>query len=624
MTLQELVVKITGDTSGLEKSASKASSIAGSIGKTVGKGLAVASAAAATATVALVKSAVESYASYEQLIGGVETLFKDSAGVVEQYANNAYKTAGMSANQYMETVTSFSASLLQSLGGDTEAAAKKADLAITDMADNANKMGSSMESVENAYKGFAKQNYTMLDNLKLGYGGTKAEMERLLADAEKLSGVKYDISSYSDIIDAIHVVQTEMGITGTTAKEASSTIEGSLNSMKAAWANVVTGIADENADFDTLISNLVDSVGTFADNIIPRITQALKGVGTLIEKLAPVIAEQLPVMIQEILPPLLDAVAGLVGSLIQALPDLISTIITAISDFINSDSLPTLIQALIDGILGLVDAIVENLPLLIDAGIQLIIALGEGLIEALPQIIEKLPEIIDGIITGLIDNIDAIIEAGVQLLVAIVSNLPAIIAGIVKAIPKIIKAIFKAIVSGAKEMLKAGKELVKGLWQGLKDSIGWIKDKITGWVGNVLGFIKGLFGIHSPSKKMAEDGKYLVMGLGKGITDSTRYATDALKDTAKQMEKAFKPQLEVPEIDNIDVKGIIKYGIQKQELTRTPKKEEIVEEVFDRISSSFGTTPVILQVDGKTFAETSIKTINTLTRQTGKLSLNLV
>lgn len=624
MTLQELVVKITGDTSGLEKSASKASSIAGSIGKTVGKGLAVASAAAATATVALVKSAVESYASYEQLIGGVETLFKDSAGVVEQYANNAYKTAGMSANQYMETVTSFSASLLQSLDGDTAAAAKKADLAITDMADNANKMGSSMESVENAYKGFAKQNYTMLDNLKLGYGGTKAEMERLLADAEKLSGVKYDISSYSDIIDAIHVVQTEMGITGTTAKEASSTIEGSLNSMKAAWANVVTGIADENADFDTLISNLVDSVGTFADNILPRITQALKGVGTLIEKLAPVIAEQLPGLIEAILPPLLDAVAGLVTSLIQALPDLISTIITAISDFINSDSLPTLIQALIDGILGLVDAIVENLPLLIDAGIQLIVALGEGLIEALPQIIEKLPEIIDGIITGLIDNIDAIIEAGVQLLVAIVSNLPAIIAGIVKAIPKIIKAIFKAIVSGAKEMLKAGKELVKGLWQGLKDSIGWIKDKITGWVGNVLSFIKGLFGIHSPSRKMAEDGKYLVMGLGKGITDSTRYATDALKDTAKQMEKAFKPQLEVPEIDNIDVKGIIKYGIQKQDLTRTPKKEEIVEEVFDRISSSFGTTPVILQVDGKTFAETSIKTINTLTRQTGKLSLNLV
>lgn len=624
MTLQELVVKITGDTSGLEKSASKASSIAGSIGKTVGKGLAVASAAAATATVALVKGAVESYASYEQLIGGVETLFKDSAGVVEQYANNAYKTAGMSANQYMETVTSFSASLLQSLGGDTEAAAKKADLAITDMADNANKMGSSMESVENAYKGFAKQNYTMLDNLKLGYGGTKAEMERLLADAEKLSGVKYDISSYSDIIDAIHVVQTEMGITGTTAKEASSTIEGSLNSMKAAWANVVTGIADENADFDTLISNLVDSVGTFADNIIPRITQALKGVGTLIEKLAPVIAEQLPGLIEAILPPLLDAVAGLVTSLIQALPDLISTIITAISDFINSDSLPTLIQALIDGILGLVDAIVENLPLLIDAGIQLIVALAEGLIEALPQIIDKIPEIIDGLINGLLDNIDAIIEAGVQLLVSIVSNLPAIIAGIVKAIPAIIKAIFKAIVKGAKEMLKAGKELVKGLWQGLKDSIGWIKDKITGWVGNVLSFIKGLFGIHSPSRKMAEDGKYLVMGLGKGITDSTRYATDALKDTAKQMEKAFKPQLEVPEIDNIDVKGIIKYGIQKQDLTRTPKKEEIVEEVFDRISSSFGTTPVILQVDGKTFAETSIKTINTLTRQTGKLSLNLV
>lgn len=624
MTLQELVVKITGETSGLEKSASKAKSIAGSIGKSIGKGLAVAGAAGATATVALVKSAVESYASYEQLVGGVETLFKESSATVMKYANDAYKTAGMSANEYMDTVTSFSASLLQSLGGDTEAAAEKANLAITDMADNANKMGSSMESVQNAYKGFAKQNFTMLDNLKLGYGGTKQEMERLLADAEKLSGIKYDISSYSDIVDAIHVVQTEMGITGTTAKEASSTIEGSLNSMKAAWGNLVTGLADENADFDTLINNMVDSVGTFAENIMPRITQALQGVAQLVQKLAPIIAEQLPTIMQEILPPLLDAVGGLITSLIQALPELISAVIQAINDFINSDSLPTLIDAVIQGILGLVDAIIENLPLLIDAGIELALNLALGLVEALPQIIEKIPEIIEGIVNGLLDNIDTIIEAGITLLVSIVSNLPAIIAGIVKAIPKIIAALFKAIVAGFGEMAKAGLELVKGLWDGIKNAVDWIKNKIKEWVGNVLSFIKGLFGIHSPSKKMAEDGKFLVMGLGQGITKNTKYATDALADTAKQMEKAFNPQLEVPEIDTIDVKGIVKYGIQKQDLTRTPKKEEIVEEVFQRISSAFGTTPVVLQIDGKTFAETSIQTINTLTRQTGRLSLNLV
>ena len=262
MTLEELVVKISGETSGLQ-------SAMGSAISAVGKFSAAAVAAGATAVAALTKSAVESYADYEQLVGGVETLFKDSAGIVQEYAANAFQTAGLSANDYMETVTGFSASLLQSVGGDTEEAARIADQAITDMADNANKMGSSIESIQNAYQGFAKQNYTMLDNLKLGYGGTKQEMERLLADAEKLSGVHYDISNLNDVYEAIHVVQGELGITGTTAEEASTTIQGSAAAMKAAWQNMLTGIADENADFDGLINNLVESVATFGENILP-------------------------------------------------------------------------------------------------------------------------------------------------------------------------------------------------------------------------------------------------------------------------------------------------------------------------------------------------------------------
>ena len=220
-------------------------------------GAAIAAGAAALGKVA--SEAISGYADYEQLVGGVETLFADSADVVQQYASNAFKTAGLSANEYMETVTSFSASLLQSLGGDTAKAAQVGDMAISDMADNANKMGSSMESIQNAYQGFAKQNYTMLDNLKLGYGGTKTEMERLLADASKLSGVEYNIDSLSDVYEAIHVVQEEMGITGTTAKEAYETISGSLATTKAAWSNLLVGIADENADFPALINNFVES-----------------------------------------------------------------------------------------------------------------------------------------------------------------------------------------------------------------------------------------------------------------------------------------------------------------------------------------------------------------------------
>lgn len=248
------------------------------------------------------KQAVESYADYEQLIGGVETLFKDSAGIVEGYANNAFKTAGLSANEYMETVTSFSASLLQSLNGDTAKSAKVADMAITDMSDNANKMGSDMSSIQNAYQGFAKQNYTMLDNLKLGYGGTKEEMARLLADAEKISGIKYDMSNLNDVYQAIHIIQGELGITGTTAKEASSTISGSIASMKSAWQNLLTGIANENVDTDVLVSSFIDSIKTVADNLLPVIGTVIKqmtpAIKQAIEELKPIISD----FLKEILP----------------------------------------------------------------------------------------------------------------------------------------------------------------------------------------------------------------------------------------------------------------------------------------------------------------------------------
>ena len=317
--------------------------VAGVSFKVLGAGI----AGAATATAGLVGGAVTAYADYEQLIGGVETLFKDNAGTVEKYANDAYKTAGLSANQYMETVTSFSASLLQSLDGDTQKAAKYADMAITDMSDNANKMGTSMESIQYAYQGFAKQNYTMLDNLKLGYGGTKEEMQRLLKDAEKISGQKFDLSSYGDIVQAIHIIQEDMGIAGTTAKEASETISGSLASMKSAWGNLLPALIKGGDSFDQCVENLVSSVKTFAKNVKPAIKTALTGVSSLISELAPEIAKEIPSLVADLAPSLATAGVQIVVELGKGISENGGTLVTAAKDIVVS-----VVKALYEGFTG--------------------------------------------------------------------------------------------------------------------------------------------------------------------------------------------------------------------------------------------------------------------------------
>lgn len=303
--------------------------------KTAAKIGAAAITAASTGVGLLVKSAVQEYADYEQLVGGVDTLFKDASLKVQEYASNAYKTAGLSANDYMETVTSFSASLLQSLGGDTAAAAEKADRAITDMSDNANKMGTDMTAIQNAYQGFAKQNYTMLDNLKLGYGGTQEEMQRLIDDANALNAAQgkltnYSIDSYADIVDAIHDVQTQMGITGTTAKEAATTIQGSVNSAKSAWHNLMIGIADDNQDFDTLVNNFVDSVYTAADNILPRVETSLDGILRLIQVASEKIIPRVITTISEKAPDLIEAGADIVLALGDGIIDNLDSIFAAV------------------------------------------------------------------------------------------------------------------------------------------------------------------------------------------------------------------------------------------------------------------------------------------------------
>lgn len=487
------------------------------------------------------KDALNSYADYEQLVGGVETLFKDNASVVENYANNAYKTAGLSANDYMETVTSFSASLLQSLNGDTAKSAQVADMAITDMSDNANKMGTDMSMIQNAYQGFAKQNYTMLDNLKLGYGGTKSEMERLLKDAQKVTGVKYDINNLNDVYQAIHVIQGELGVTGTTAKEASTTIQGSVAAMKSSWQNMLTGIADDNADFEGLVNNLVDSIGTAAENIMPRVKIIIDGIIALIPQLTEKIIEHLPEIMNagsEIITQLIDSIATfapdigytafyildeLVSGILNNLDVILQMGIDLLTELINgiSQTLPDLIPIAVESLTTLVTTLLDNIDMIIDSGIELILALADGLIEALPKLIDKIPVIIDKLITAITNNLPKIIEMGIKLTIKLAEGLIKAIPQLVSKIPEIINSIVRGFANYFSNMKEVGKNIVSGVWEGIKNAKDWLLGKVKKWCGNVLDGIKSFFGIHSPSKVFKDEvGTNLALGLGEGFSDT--------------------------------------------------------------------------------------------------------
>ena len=467
------------DTGGLQSGMGKVASVAQqALGVFTGQMM----TRAVDALANLGKSALDSVGQLEQNVGGVETLFGDAADAVIASADRAYQTAGMSANDYMSTVTSFSASLLQSLGGNTEEAAKVADMAIIDMADNANKMGTSMDMIQNAYQGFAKQNYTMLDNLKLGYGGTKTEMERLLADAEKLTGVKYDINNLNDVYQAIHAVQEEMGITGTTAKEAASTLEGSMASAKAAWDNFMNGSgdADQLADaFATAADNIVKNLA----EIIPRFAETLPALGgAIIAQIPGLVAAIVPAVLsagQSVLKQLQDAVldfdfAGTADKVVQmitgfiegdGLGSLLDSLVTIFTGIVNgiSSMLPSLLPALIELISYVVTSLLDQLPAILDCALELILGLAQGILAALPVLIEALPEVISSIVEFLISAVPQIIDAGIELLMALVDALPVIIDALVDALPQIIKATVTALIAAAPQIAKAGVKLLGAL-----------------------------------------------------------------------------------------------------------------------------------------------------------------
>lgn len=550
-----VTIEFNGDTKNLDKDingiSGKVQSGLGKLGSIAGtamKGVSAAIGGAATALAGLGTASVSSYADLEQNVGGIETLFKGSADKVIKNAENAYKTAGMSANQYMETVTGFSASLLQSLGGDTDKAADVADMALTDMADNANKMGTSMESIQWAYQGFAKQNYTMLDNLKLGYGGTKEEMERLLSDAQKITGVKYDISNLNDVYQAIHVIQGQLGITGTTAKEAASTISGSVSSMKSAFDNFLNGSGTMDQLVETgitAIQNIVNAVGQLLPQLMQSLSDATPQIIAGINQIFPQILNLIVTNAPTLLSTVGQVLMALVQSLLTYMPQLLTVAMQLIQSFITglitmlpqiiqmgmqlitqlilgiAQMLPQLIPQAINAIITIVNGLLDNIDMLVDAAIQLILGLADGLINALPLLIEKAPEIIMKLVTALIQNLPKILQVGVQLIGKLIEGVGSVLGKLGQMAGNIIQTIWNGLQSLPGKMLEVGKNLIQGIWNGISNAVGWLWDKISGFCSGIVDKIKGFFGIHSPSKVFADEvGKFLALGLGEGFDDN--------------------------------------------------------------------------------------------------------
>lgn len=461
-----------------------------------------------------ITAALSEGASLQQSLGGIETLFKDSKAQVVKYADEAYRTTGLSANAYMENVTGFSASLLQSLGGDTAKAAEVANMAMIDMADNSNKMGTSMESIQTAYQGFAKQNYTMLDNLKLGYGGTKEEMQRLLRDAEKLTGTKYDINNLNDVYQAIHAIQDNLDITGTTAKEASTTFTGSFNAMKAAAQNLLGDLA-LGEDVEPALIALADTAKTFfVDNFLPMLWNVVKGVPDILEsafELASAAIGENIGSIMDSVPELLqmgsDMIMGIYNSALEAIPGLLNIVSDIVNGLVEAfmQNWPSIFQAGIDFVFQLIDGLVQAAPGILQAGIDLISSLLQTIYNNAPQYISAGFEVVTNLISGILQRIPVLVDTGINMITNLVTtiwnNLPQIlnagvqiisslIKGLVQMIPKVLGKIGEMggnIISSLSkiDLWAAGKAILDGFLGGLKAAWG----AVTDFVGSIAGWI---------------------------------------------------------------------------------------------------------------------------------------
>lgn len=537
----------------------------------------------------------------QQSLGGIETLFKDNADRVKGYAKEAYRTTGLSANAYMENVTGFSASLLQSLGGDTKKAAETANMAMIDMADNSNKMGTSMEAIQNAYQGFAKQNYTMLDNLKLGYGGTKKEMERLLKDAQKITGVKYDINNLNDVYEAIHVIQGELDITGTTAKEASTTLTGSFNAMKASFQDVLgalalgeglepalQGLAGTVSTF--LFGNLIPMIGnilaqlpgmliTFVQIALPQFVQMgtdminslISGFDFGMEGFWANFSEMINVFLTDYLPQFLETGVSLITELTNGLISALPNVITGMGEILDTmlvicfDALPKILQAgydiiknlamgiwnnlpaitksIVDVLDKLLRTILDNLPQFLEKGIELIGRMAMGIWNNLPQIISTLTNLLIALIRKIGEYLPQFLQKGVELigkmLAGIVQKAPELIA----KLPAIIVQILVSIGRFTAEFVSMGGQLLMGLARGIAGAVKNVISSAIDACKSVVNKVKSFFGIHSPSRVFAEIGEFLNLGLAEGIEDNIKPVQNAMEEVAKETQRSFTSEL---------------------------------------------------------------------------------
>lgn len=535
--------ELKGFEKGLEDVDSTAQSSSSKIKDALGKLAPVAAAGAAAvgaAVVAISKAGLDAYGQYEQLAGGVETLFGESADVVKGYADEAYKNAGMSANKYMETVTGFSASLLQSLGGDSAAAAEYANQAVIDMSDNANKMGTSMESIENAYQGFAKQNYTMLDNLKLGYGGTKEEMERLIQDANRVkeaNGEMADLSidSFADVTEAIHIIQGEMGIAGATAQEAATTIEGSVNQMKGAWDNWLTGLANPEADMALLTENLINSVITVGQNVLPAIGRIIQSIADLIPQIFDKIKAMLPQQFQNIINDcgtLIDGIKNLfiaffplvqaiwqggfdvVKNIVQTAMNIIENVIKLVSSIIKGDW-----QGAWEAIKGLASSVWNGIKNIINAGINAV----KNIIQSILQVIRNLWDGawngISSFLSSCWDGIKNAVSDGINNVVDFFRNLP--------------QNILNALGNLGSLLWDAGTSIIQGLWDGLTSKFKEVQDWVMG-IGDWIASHKG----PKPYdlKLLIPNGGWIMKSLATGLEKALPEVQKALDSVAGEIQ----------------------------------------------------------------------------------------
>lgn len=562
----------------------------------------------ATAAIGKALSAsISEGAALEQSLGGIETLFKDSADKVKANAAKAYQTAGMSANDYMELTTSFSASLLSSLAGDTSKAADVADMAMVDMSDNANKMGTNMEDIKNAYQGFAKQNYTMLDNLKLGYGGTKSEMERLLADAQKISGVEYNIDNLSDVYSAIHVIQGQLDITGTTAKEAATTISGSFNQMKAAAKNVMGEIA-LGMDVGPALNELANTIITFAaGNLLPAVWNVISALPLAIVTFVTALGPQLFAAVSGLIPQIASGITTGIPTLYQGamqlmdqfnigiqeqLPTLLQKGVDFISNIVNGilQNLPQVITMAGNVITYFVNTIISMLPTVLSAGARLLLRLVNGIINNLPQITQAAVTAIVRFVASIGQNLPQILQSGITIIAKLAAGLIRAIPNLVGQIPAIISAIVNAFTS--QNWGSIGINIISGIASGLRSAAHMLWDAVKGVLGGFKENVLAFFGIHSPSRWGAYVGEMIDTGIANGLIGKTTLVSNAAAELQKSVKKPIGTSMDLA------ISG--KSSTESQNSTIAEKLEALLE--YLKTTSRRGDGSIVINLNDREVA----------------------